>query len=57
VPASAAAQLAGTEPERMRRIADVPTVVSITSSRALRTAVESWIAMWVPQKKKPAAMG
>jgi hypothetical protein len=40
-PVSAAAQFAGADPVRIRMIADVPTVVSIESSLALRTEVES----------------
>lgn len=45
VPVSAAAQFAGAEPVLIRMMAEVPTAVSIASSRALRTVVESWIAM------------
>ena len=40
VPLSAEAQVAGGLPERMRRIADAPIVVSKASSWALRTATE-----------------
>ena len=41
VPVRDAAQLAGGEPVRMRRIGAVPIVVSMASSRALRTAMDS----------------
>jgi hypothetical protein len=45
VPESAAAQSAGAAPVRILMIADVPIVVSIASSRVLRTAVLSCSAM------------
>jgi hypothetical protein len=41
VPLSAAAQFAGGDPVKIRITADVPIVVSIWSSRALRTVVEN----------------
>lgn len=39
VPASAVAHVAGTEPVRMRMMAEVPIVDSTASRRAFRTAV------------------
>jgi hypothetical protein len=45
VPLSAVAQLAGAAPVRIFRTADVPIVVSIASSCALRTATESCVAI------------
>jgi hypothetical protein len=41
VPLSAAAQLAGGEPENTRNSAEAPTAVSMASRRALRTVTES----------------
>jgi hypothetical protein len=45
VPVALAATLAGTEPVLIFRIALTPIAVSIASSRAFRTAAESWIAI------------
>src|SRR5689334_1069059 len=47
LPLSAVATSAGGDPVRILSTADVPIAVSIASRRALRTAVESLIAIFV----------